>query len=88
VRLLLDGFATFRLTRLATTDDILDRPRAALTSRSVFLDRLLSCAWCASIYVAAVVVAVRAGAPGLWDPLAKVLAFSAVAGLLAYVTGD
>lgn len=88
MRLLLDAAATFRLTRLVTTDDILDRPRVALTSRSDFLDRLLSCAWCASIWVAATVVALRAGAQGLWDPVAKVLAFSAVAGVLAHVTGD
>lgn len=45
--------------------------------------RLVTCPWCASIYVAFGVVAARRWAPRLWGPLADALALSAAAGLLA-----
>lgn len=46
---------------------------------------LLSCDWCASAYVAVVVVALRALVPGVWDPVARVLAGSQVAGMASRV---
>jgi hypothetical protein len=44
---------------------------------------LIGCPWCTSVYVGAGVVLARRIAPGLWDPFAKLLAFSAVAGIIA-----
>lgn len=60
-----------------------------------FLDRqppktvtLLSCPWCISVWLAVGVWAARRAAPALWDPLARVLAASYVAGVLAQHEGD
>lgn len=46
---------------------------------------LLSCDWCASAYVAVAVVLARAFVPGVWDPIARVLAGSQVAGMASRV---
>lgn len=43
---------------------------------------LITCPWCASVYVAAGVVLVRHRAPRLWQPVAELLAASQVAGLV------
>lgn len=45
------------------------------------LATLLTCRWCAGMWVALGVVVARAAAPKAWAPLARALAFSAVAGL-------
>jgi len=47
------------------------------------LARLITCPWCAGMWVALGVVAARRVAPGLWRPLARALAASQVAGLVA-----
>jgi hypothetical protein len=47
------------------------------------LARLLTCRWCAGVWIAGGVVAARLMAPRAWDPVAKGLAFSAGAALLA-----
>jgi hypothetical protein len=44
---------------------------------------LLSCTWCSSLYVALVVLALRATVPGLWSPIAKALAASQLTGMTA-----
>lgn len=44
---------------------------------------LLSCDWCSSMYVAVVVLALRRFVPGVWDPIARVLAASYVTGYVA-----
>lgn len=83
-----DALAAYRITRLLITDTILDRPRSALRQfalrhqRNMLLE-LIGCPWCLGAYVAAGVVAARRAAPGLWQPVACVLAFSAVTGLLS-----
>lgn len=44
--------AIARVTRLINADVILDRPREWLTSHAPYsIGYLISCAWCASIYV-------------------------------------
>lgn len=48
---------------------------------------LITCPWCSGVWVAAGVVLARHLAPTWWHPLSLVLAFSAVAGLLAEVVG-
>jgi hypothetical protein len=47
------------------------------------LATLVTCRWCAGMWIAGGVVLARAVAPKAWDPLAKALAFSAGAALLA-----
>ena len=81
-----DALAVWRLTRLATRDTITARPRDWATGRSRFLEGLLACPWCTSVWVAAGVVAARRLVPGLWEPVAEVLAASAVAGAADTIT--
>jgi hypothetical protein len=109
VEISIDLLAAYRLTRLATTDIISERPRRALvdsvgreaaeavdpgherTAEAVVsemedpprLAQLVTCRWCAGVWIAGGVVLARAVAPRLWDPLAKALALSAGAVLLA-----
>lgn len=42
---------------------------------------LLSCDWCSSTWIAALVLLARAVAPGVWDPIARILAASQVTGM-------
>jgi hypothetical protein len=44
---------------------------------------LVTCPWCAGMWVALGVTALRSIAPRLWEPLARALALSAVAGLVS-----
>lgn len=44
---------------------------------------LITCRWCAGVWVSAGVIAARALVPKLWDPVARVLAVSAAAALVA-----
>lgn len=83
--MLVDALATFRLTRLITTDRVASKARARVTSRYGFdgVGYLVGCDWCSSIYIGAGVALARRFAPKLWGPLAEALAFSAVTGLLA-----
>lgn len=86
--LVVDALATYRLTRLIVEDRIAERPRAALRARSPFLDELLACSWCTSVWAAVGVVVARQVAPRAWEPLARVLALSAVAGLVATAVSE
>lgn len=52
------------------------------------LATLLTCRWCAGMWVAAFVVLARRVAPRAWKPLRDVLVFSAAAGLLARAEDD
>lgn len=113
IALVLDALAAYRLTRLATTDTILDGPRDALVrgayaragraddgpsmpdvpgawsgwamddDRAPKLATLVTCRWCAGAWIGLAVVAARRLFPRAWPPLAKALAFSAGAALLA-----
>lgn len=47
------------------------------------LGYLATCAWCVSPYIAVAVVCARRWAPAAWNPVAKVLAASAVAGIIS-----
>lgn len=48
----------------------------------------ITCPWCTSFWIGAAVVTARWVAPGLWDPLARALALSHVAGLAANLDVD
>jgi hypothetical protein len=56
-----------------------DPPRAAT---------LVTCRWCAGIWIAAAVTAARMFAPRAWDPMARGLALSAGAVLLSGLEQD
>lgn len=52
------------------------------------LARLITCRWCAGMWIAAGVVGARAVAPRAWSPVAKTLALSAAATLIARAEAD
>ena len=103
----MDALATYRLTRLATTDVISEPVRmavlrrvgaspppnidAATTAQKIVeelddppgLATLVTCRWCAGMWIAAGVALARVAAPRAWDPVARGLALSATAVLLA-----
>lgn len=90
--LLVDSFACYRLTRLVVEDEI-TQPLVEHVGRAIhagygteagdWYARLTTCPWCSSVWIGAGVVALRALCPRLWGPVARLLAFSAVAGIIA-----
>lgn len=52
------------------------------------LATLITCRWCAGMWISLGVVAARRVAPGLWGPLARALAFSAGAALISRLETD
>lgn len=95
--LVVDGLAAFRLTRLVVDDTITDKARSLTlttaeriggSSASDFAADLLSCYWCAGMWVSAGVVCARTCAPRMWRPVAATLALSAIAGLLGSLRYD
>ena len=106
IELVIDGLATYRLTRLATADVISEPARMAVlrkvgaepapgaddpTAQEVVesmeepprLATLVTCRWCAGVWIAATVSVARVVAPRAWEPVARGFALSAVAVLLA-----
>jgi hypothetical protein len=83
----LDAVAVYRATKLLQQDDIppLPRIREKLMQRygASPWSALLDCPWCLSIWVAGGAVAFRRVAPRVWRVLARVLASSAVAGVIS-----
>jgi len=114
IELIIDGLATYRLTRLATADVISERWRRSLVDRlsepgdgveaaaeaataqaavdsleePPKLAQLITCRWCAGMWIAGGVVVARALAPKAWSPVARGLALSAGATLMARVETD
>ena len=85
VALILAALATYRVTRLVTTDRILDAPREWIEARFERLGYLVGCDWCSSMWVAPWLVT-----PAVLWPESRVvlgalgvLAASAVTGYLA-----
>jgi len=104
--LLVDALATYRLTRLATTDVISEPVRLALlrkagaeppptaedpTAQDIVeslddpprLATLVTCRWCAGVWIAAGVMVARTAMPRAWQPVSQALALSAAAVLLS-----
>lgn len=85
--LLIDGLAVARITRLITTDNIFDRPRAWLLNtltvhgHDTAVEGLL-CDWCTGVWVAAAVTVARHAAPRTWSKVAPFLAAAQIAGSL------
>lgn len=84
--LVLDALACYRLTRFIVEDHI---PFGPLRERIIdrrphsLLAEWVTCPWCASVPVAAVVLGLHAIAPAVWPYAAAVLSFAAIAGLLS-----
>lgn len=92
--LAVDALAVYRLTRAAVKDKITERPRrwaatlpdryeGPLAAPAPLLAYLASCPWCASVWVAAAVVALTVFAPLWWSYAATGLALAAVSGWLS-----
>lgn len=52
------------------------------------LATLVTCRWCAGMWISFGVIAARRLAPALWDPIAKALVCSAAAALIARLEDD
>jgi len=86
-----DLLATYRLTTLIKDDKITEDLRSAVFRRfgppdddkAHKVSYLMSCPWCLSMYFGAIAVLFRSRNPRLWSPIAKVLALSALTGLLS-----
>jgi hypothetical protein len=86
-----DLLATYRLTTLIKDDKITEDLRGAVFRRygppddeqAHKMSYLMSCPWCLSMYFGAIAVLFRSRNPRLWSPVAKVLALSALTGLLS-----
>ena len=61
-------------TALEAVEEVVDPPKLA---------RLITCRWCAGVWIAGGVVVARMVAPRAWQPLARGLALSAGAVLIA-----
>lgn len=83
--LVLAVLATYRATRLVTTDRILDAPREWIVARYERLGYLVGCDWCSSIWLAPWFVTPAVLWPGNRAVLVVlgVLAASGVTGFLA-----
>lgn len=79
------GLRERAIGREQISDRHLTGERMTMVARP-WLATLLACPWCVSPWLAAVVVACQALTPAVWLYLACVLAFSAVAGLLAEIS--
>lgn len=86
IREVTDTLACFRLTKLAIDDEITKPWRDRILERhppaDTKLGYWLTCPWCFSATAGAFIVLARRLAPRAWQPLAQVLAMSAMTGLL------
>jgi hypothetical protein len=92
-----DALAIYRLTRLATTDQITEEVRelilqeiSTLSNVGVLSEKtvkkityLAYCDWCMSIWAASLALILKTYTPDLWKNIRFVLATSAVAGLIS-----
>jgi hypothetical protein len=81
--LVLIALTVHRFARLVTRDTILDGPRNWITRRyHGSLIELLSCMWCVSVWIAAVVIVLTLYGPAWWPWVMVGAAASSTAGLL------
>jgi hypothetical protein len=71
------------LPAVASQDGVTSGEIVSATVDPPTLATLATCDWCASVWIAAGALAIRRFVPKVWEPLAELLAMSAVAGLLA-----
>jgi hypothetical protein len=84
VNIVVDALACYRLVRLVQRDTITDPLRHKLLTKhgTPKIATLVTCPWCASPYLAAVVLLAHHVTPRIWGIVAKILAFSAVTGVI------
>lgn len=84
--LLVDGLATYRMTKFIIDDELLADVREKFLDKhpadSTKLGYLVGCPWCISIYMGTAVVTARALAPHMWNRAAQALSFSATTGMI------
>lgn len=94
---LIDALAVHRVTRLATRDEITENIRKMLEAEIELtrttgiisqgladkLTYVLRCDWCASIWIAMTVAALKKYIPDVWGKIRLVLAASTVTGMIA-----
>lgn len=84
--LVVDGLAAARLARLVTTDALTAplrrRVRWAVGDGHLpeMAETFIDCSWCVTVWTAAAVMVARTCAPRAWEPVARALAVSMVAG--------
>lgn len=91
ITLFTGALATARITRLITTDRITQAPRTWLQLRlnpDGLAAYLVTCDWCASVYVSAGVAAALVWGPAWTVWVTAALAFSYTAGWLAAKEGE
>lgn len=78
------GLATFRLTKLVTTDEATRPIREAIlhSHHNPKLEYFFSCPWCVSIWAGAGLVALEKFAPNISKSTQSVLAASAITGII------
>lgn len=80
------GLATYRATKFILEDELATPVRNKIFEKfppqSTKIGYLFTCAWCTSIWVGAGLVALEQASPILGDNAQKVLAASAIAGIL------
>jgi len=85
--LAISALATYRLTRLITTDEITspirDRIWKTHPPESSRIGYAITCNWCSSVYAASALQISRIIAPKTTTAVETILALSAVAGLVA-----
>lgn len=83
----IDSLATYRLSRLVTTDTITEPVRNKIwdkfSPQETKLGYLITCNWCTSIWMGAGVAVARELAPKTWNVAATALAASAVTGIIS-----
>ena len=95
IELVVDALAAYRITRLASVDTfpaavaVRDRiSRWARASGHHAVDEFVHCPWCIGFWIAAAVVVTRTSSTRAWDPVARTLAISAAAGVIAHYLSD
>lgn len=83
---IVDVLAGHRLTRLVTEDVITKPLRNKIFEKHPPTEEswsyLLTCPWCAGIWIGLGIAAARKFYPRVWNPLAEALAISSAAGLI------
>lgn len=87
--LVTDALAAHRLARLVTKDEITDKLRTKVKYRGPeWAGVLVECRWCAGFWLSLGIVVARTVAPRAWAPIARALALSSAAALLASIERD
>jgi len=82
----IDALAVYRITRLVVADKVTEPIRERVWEErgaEKGLGYFVTCPWCVSFWVGAGAVAARQVAPSAWEPFARVMAASAVTGIVS-----